>query len=290
MDGLGYQTQSSDQGAPGMLHVTATLPQVGTTLGLLVAEVPERLQEFLREAALFDQPFKRWEYVRGVHSIPGAGADIVGLLPQGLSYTGFEGYWAGSAMSEEEIVAAEAEQGMQVIHHIAEVTGTTHALAAGLDIFQHPHVRALAATALGHDYCLANLEQLEPVFGELLARLRALAESCPEPDRNAGFQARVAEATQAIGPTLYSDPTQHRLLADLEREGQNILSDGITEHYDIPRAPHMSHHINSVRLGERARYSYRLLSEIGRMGHPVVRALLHIQAWTPSRRERGRAI
>jgi hypothetical protein len=264
-----------------MLHVTAMLPQVGTALELLVAEVPERLQEFLREAERLDQPYKRWEYVRGVHGTPGAGAQIVGLLPPGLSYTGFEGYWAGSGKSEEEIVAAEAAQGMLVIHHIAELTGTAHSLAAGLDIFQHPRVRAITATALAKDNNLANIEQLEPVFGELLARLRATAETCLAPERYASFQTGAEQATQAIGPSIYSDPVQHRLLADLASEGKNVASEGIAEQYDLPRAPLTNQHVNTIHLGEHELYGYRLLSEIGRLGHPVIRALLHIQAWMP---------
>jgi hypothetical protein len=285
MNMLGIHIPSADQ-TPGMLHVTATLPEVGTTLGLLVAEVPERLPEFLREAESLDQSYKRWEYVRGVHGIPGAGTEIVGLLPEGTAYTGFEGYWAGSGMTEEEVVAAEADQGLSIIRHIADLTGISHALAAGLDIFRHPRVQALVATAFGRDHSLENLQQLEPVFGELLARLRAMAETCPEPERSAGFQVRVAEATQAIRPSVYSDPVQGRLLQDLATEGKDIASDSIVEQYNIPRAPLTNHHVNAVRLGARELYAYRLLGEIGRLGHPVIRALLHILDWssTPSNR------
>jgi hypothetical protein len=75
----------------GRVVVRDTLPKIGTSLGLLVAEVPARMQAFVREAARLDQPFKRWEYVRGVHGKPGASAVLVGRLPEGMSYTGFEG-------------------------------------------------------------------------------------------------------------------------------------------------------------------------------------------------------
>jgi hypothetical protein len=272
-----------------MLHVKATLPQLGTALGLLVAEVPERLPEFLREAERLDQSYKRWEYVRGVHGVPGAGAEIVGLLPAGMSYTGFEGYWAGAGRTEEEIVAAEADQGLAVIRHIADLAGTAHALAAGLDIFLHPQVRALAATALGKDFSLEHLERLEPVFGALLARLRAIEETCPAPERAAGFQTHITEATQAVSPSIYRDPAQERLLADLAADGMNVLSDTIEEQYDIPRAPLTNRHINAARLNEREQQGYGLLSEIGRLGHPIVRALLHIQDWRPSLSDERRA-
>ena len=161
----------------GHLHVSAVLPEVGISLGLLVADVPERMWEFLREAGRLDHPYKRWEYVRRVHGGGGAGGEMVGLLPEEMRYTGFEGYWAGSGRSEEEIVTAEAQQGLLVIRHLADLTGTTHALASDLDIFQHPRFRSLVATALGRDLSLANLNQVEPVFGELLARLRAAAET-----------------------------------------------------------------------------------------------------------------
>jgi hypothetical protein len=184
-------------------------------------------------------------------------------------------------MSAEEIVAAEAQQGVLVLHDIAELTGTAHALAAGLDIQQHPRVHALVATTLGQDLTLVTLNQLEPVFGELLARLHATAETSPHPDQHDAFQIRVATATQTLAPSVYSDPVQHRLLIDLAEAEQNIVSDSIADMYEIPPAPAVPPQSNAVHLSERERFGYRLVSEIGRLGHPAIRALLYIQEWWP---------
>lgn len=267
------------EGSADLIHVSATLPDLGAELGLLVAEDPPRFEAFLREAERLDAAYKRWEYVRGAQGAPGAGANIVGQLPPDLPYTGFEGYWAGSSQSEEAIVADEAAVGVDVLRALARLTGTEHAWNAGLDIFQVPRARALLRTALGQSYALGPLQELEPVFGETLARLRAMAETSAQPLAYDAFQAHVEAAVQTLAPSVYVDPVQHLLLLDLARDGKNMESRDIEEHYDLPRVPITNHHTNTVSLRGREREGYHIMSEIGRLGHPLVRALLHISGW-----------
>jgi hypothetical protein len=262
-----------------MRHVTATLHGAGAILGMLVAEEPARFEEFLREAAWLDRAYKRWEYVRGVHGEPGAGANLVGMLPPDLRYTGFEGYWAGSRKSAEAIVAEEAHLGLQVVWAIAHATGTAHALAAGLDIFANPRVQALYATAIGEHYTIDHIQQLEPVFGELLANLRAAAETAADPHTQDQFQATVEAAVESVGPSVYIDPAQDALLADLAHAGKSIAGPDIEERYDIPIAQVMNRYPNAITMDSQEQTGYRIASEIGRLGHPVIRALLHISSW-----------
>ena len=117
-----------------------------------------------------------------------------------------------------------------------------HALAAGLDVFQLPHAQSLRATILGKNYSLADLQLLEPVFGELLARLRAVSETWPNPQRLDSFQAGIESATQSVGPSIYSDPVQGRLLSDSATEGKEVVGDDLVEEYRHPartaRGPH----------------------------------------------------
>ena len=264
--------------AGGMIHVTATLPHVGAILGMLIADDPTRFAAFLREAERLDQAYKRWEYVRGVKGEPGAGANLVGRLPPDLHYTGFEGYWAGSGKSPEAIVAEEAGLGVTLMHAIAGATRTEYALAAGLDILQNPRARSLYDTATGRRYDFDEMQRLEPAFGELLAQLRAIEEQCPAPQQAAAFQAAVEGAVQPVGASVYIDPVQHQLLSDLAREGKNVEGADIEERYDIPRAHVATQRPNTVSLRGAEQGGYHLMSEIGRLGHPIVRALLHIAA------------
>ncbi len=271
--------RSDLQQAPGgMVHVTATLPHVGAILGMLVADDPARFGVFLREAERVDRAYKRWEYVRGVKGNPGAGANLVGMLPPDLRYTGFEGYWAGSGKSAEAIVAEEARLGVTLMGAIARASGTEHALAAGLDILQNPRARSLYDTATGRRYEFDEMQRLEPAFGELLARLRAVEERCAAPQQAAAFQAAVDGAVQPLGTSVYIDPVQRQLLSDLARQGKNVEGADIEERYDIPHAPVTNQRPNAVSLRGAERQGYHLMSEIGRLGHPIVRALLHIAA------------
>jgi hypothetical protein len=261
-----------------MIHVAATIPHVGAMLGMLVADDPTRFAAFLKEAERVDQAYKRWEYVRGVQGAPGAGANLVGRLPPDLRYTGFEGYWAGSGKSADTIVAEEARLGVTLMHAVAHASGTEHALAAGLDILQNPRARSLYDTAMGRRYDFDAMQRLEPAFGELLAQLRAIEECCPAPQQAAAFQAAVDGAVQPLGASVYIDPVQNRLLSDLAREGKNVEGVDIEERYDIPRAHVTNQRPNAVSLQGAEQQGYHLLSEIGRLGHPIVRALLHIAA------------
>jgi hypothetical protein len=262
-----------------MLQVTATLKGVGASLGVLVAEDARRLQEFLQEAELHDHAYKRWQYVRGVRDVPGAGANVVGRFASDLPYTGFEGYWAGSGQSEEDIVAGEAALGNELLRDLARLAGAEHAWRAGLDLLQNPQASKLLQTALGHQYLLGPLQQLEPVFGELLARLRAQAEAGQASRAYSAFQADVDAAVRLLPPSRYTDPSQHVALADLARSGRNVEGRDIEEHYELPRPQVTNQHVNTQKLYGREFESYRILSGIGNLGHPLVRALLHVSDW-----------
>jgi hypothetical protein len=268
-----------NDGSAGMIHVTATLRGLGAELGMLVAEDPARLQEFLQETQLHDQAYKRWQYVRGVRQVPGAGANVVGRLPPDLPYTGFEGYWAGSGQSEEDTIADEVAMGDDLVLALARLAGVEHAWRAGLDIAQNPHAERLLQAALGQHYRLGPLQQLEPIFGELLARLRAQAETGSSFEAYSGFQADVDAAVRMLTPSVYSDPSRHFSLSDLARSGRNVEGRDIEEQYDLPRVRVTNQHITTINLHGRERDSYWLMSEIGRLGHPLVRALLHISDW-----------
>lgn len=263
----------------GMLHVHATLPGVGAALSVLVGEEPTRFAEFLQEAERHDTAFKRWQYVRGVQGVPGAGANIVGRLPPDLTYTGFEGYWAGSGMPAEVILGAEATLGEQELQAVARLAGVEHAWHVGLDIRQNPHAARLLNAALGRHFLLSALQELEPLFGELLAKLRATAEEGQAPDAYAAFQADVDAAVGALRPSTYLDPAQHVTLSQLVAAGRNVVGADIEEAYELPRARITKQQVSSVSLHGRKLEGYRLLSEIGRLGHPLVRALLHISDW-----------
>lgn len=202
----------------------------------------------------------------------------------GLPYTGFEGYWAGSGTAPEEIIGHEVALGEQLLDGIAQLAGVEHAWHAGLDIRQNPNAVRLLDTALGGHYLLGAAQQLEPLFGELLAKLRATAEKGREPAAYAAFQADVDAAVRLLTPSTYIDPAQHTPLAQLAATGRNVVGADIEEAYELPRAPLVHQHITAVTLRGREQDSYRLLSEIGRLGHPLVRALLHVSDWPSSGR------
>jgi hypothetical protein len=265
----------------GLLHVVATLPGLGLELNVLLDEEPAEFEEFLREAHRVDRAFKRWEYVRGVKGEAGLGANVVGVLPPSLPYTGFEGYWAGSTQSPEEIVQSEARLGVAILRAIAGAVGAQASFAAGLDVLLNPQVHALYQTAIGKNYHLDSLRTLEPIFGGLLARLRAIAEEAGGSDRYALFHAQVEAAVESVLASVYIDPVQQQTLPELARQGKTIVGNAIEEHYDIPRAPITTHVTNTVNLRGRDRDGYRLMSEIGRLGHPLTRALLHIAKGYP---------
>jgi hypothetical protein len=260
----------------GIIHVTATLHGLGGELGLLIAEDPSRFADFLEEAELLDEAYKRWEYVRGANGIPGAGANVVGQLPPDMPYTGFEGYWAGSAKASEDVAADEAAMGAAVLQNIARLAGVEHAWHAGLDITQNPGARGLLDTALGKNYDLTQLQRLAPLFGELLGRLRSQAETSHDPQAYGAFQTDVEAAVRGLTPSVYRDPAQRATLADLARAGKNVEGRDIEEEYDLPRARVTNQHANGATLHGRERDGYHLMTEIGRLGHPLVRALLHI--------------
>jgi hypothetical protein len=267
-----------------MIRVHATLAGVGAELGVLVAENWARFAEFLQEAERCDVAFKRWQYVRGVRGTPGVAARIVGQLPTGVPYTGFEGYWAGSGDSPEDIIVDEVAMGEQLFEGIAQLAGVGHAWHAGLNIWQNPNAARLLDTALDGHYLLGAVQQLEPLFGALLARLRATAEKGREPEAYAAFQADVDAAVRLLTPSTYTDPTQHASLAQLVAAGRNVVGKDIGEEYELPRARLVNLSDTAVTLRGREWDGYRLLSEIGRMGHPLVRALLHISDWPSSGR------
>jgi hypothetical protein len=262
-----------------LIHVTVIHRGLGAELSVLLAEDPARFPEFLREAERLDKSYKRWEYVRGARGIPGAGANIVGRLPPDLPYTGFEGYWAGWGEPEEAVVADEAAIGVMLLHALARLAGVEHAWNAGLDISQNPLARALLETALGQNQALGALQQLEPIFGEVLARLRARAETSPYPEVYDAFQTDIETAVETLRPSTYSDQSQQALLWELARASKNVESRDIEEGYDLPRAPVTKRHTNMATMSERERDGYHIMSEIGRLGDPLVRALLHISDW-----------
>jgi hypothetical protein len=53
----------------------------------------------------------------------------------------------------------------------------------------------------------------------------------------------------------------------------------IEEHYELPRPRVTNQHVNTLELHGRDLDSYRLLTAIGGLGHPLVRALLHVSDW-----------
>jgi hypothetical protein len=262
-----------------MIHVTATLRDLGAELGVLVAEDPSRFKEFLQEAERHDEAYKRWEYVRGAAGERGAGANIVGQLAPDLPYTGFEGYWAGSGLTAEEIVADETAMGEELLQALARLAGAEHAWHAGLDISQNPRARVLLTTALGQHYALGPLQQLEPVFGGLLARLRSRAETSAHPQEYEAFQTDIETSVHLLRPSTYVDPAQQASLSDLARAGKNVEGRDIEERYDLPHARVTNQHVNTASLRGRERESYHVMSAIGGLGHPLLRALLHISDW-----------
>ena len=75
------------------------------------------------------------------------------------------------------------------------------------------------------------------------------------------------------------DPAQQASLTDLASAGKNVAGRDIEEHFDLPRARVINQHVNTTSLRGRERESYRVMSAIGALGHPLVRALLHISDW-----------
>jgi hypothetical protein len=123
---------------------------------------------------------------------------------------------------------------------------------------------------------------LEPIFGELLARLRAQAEAGRAATGYGVFQADVYAVVRMLATSVYIDPAARVTLPDLARSGRDVAGSDIEEQYDLSRAHVTNQHTNTIRLQKRERESYHLLSEIGRLGHPLVRALLHISDWPTS--------
>jgi hypothetical protein len=259
-----------------VITVSVTWRQLGTLLGLYVAEEPGRLTEFLQEAERLDPAYRRWEYVRGVHGVPGLGARIAGRLPAELHYTGFEGYWAGSGRTEEQVVEAEAELGIEVLAAIAGLSGAGEAYTHGFDIFRYPRTRSLYETATGRNNNLSNVVLLDPILGEALGKLRAVAERSPDPVQYAAFQSAVESAVMTASGSVYIDPGQHALLSDLAKEGRNVVGPDLIQRYQVPRAPLTNMHNTAVPFNARQRQGYQVLSEIGRLGNPTLRAMLHI--------------
>jgi hypothetical protein len=234
----------------GMLHVDKDLPRLDAFFHHVVQGDPGLAEEVLRVSRLYEGGFLAWQTIRKGNRAGLLVGDI-SCRGQTLPYTGFEGYYADLNLGPADVVKDEARHGCHILeelHHYCVTAGATqHTPGAAL--------AALLATMRGQSYEASALTLLNKHFGALLGRLRA------QETMQAGWYDSFKGTTYDSIATalLYTRP-------------QGVLH----EHYTVPLwADRASLPPASVVLDEQEMAGYELMAEIGRMGHPLVRSLLH---------------
>jgi hypothetical protein len=235
----------------GQLRVDKALPRITAFVAGMTRDDREVLDAVFQLGRLDEPAFLAWQTVRKGNRA-GLVVGNIGCRGQVLPYTGFEGYFAHGELGPVEIVRQEALLGCQSLEALR------HYLAATPPPGEHGPLGALAAlraTLHGESYDRAILRLLNAYFGALLGRLRA------------------QETMQAGWYDAFKDTTYASLRSPLtySRE-QNV----VCEHYELPLwADRGTLPSASVPLDEAQLEGYLFMAEIGRVGHPLLRGVLH---------------
>lgn len=168
-----------------------------------------------------------------------------------ISPTGFERYFIGSDLSAEDIVRRQVEIGRNMTLGIERY-------ARYVPYVQGDPLRTAASmlkTARGDAFSLQALPGLNAVYGAEVAKLRARRTASP-------LSPMILEKTDELV----------RRLGGVEYD---VTGDTLSDMYYLPKVSMNPHRVWQVALTKEEYNAYALVREIGRVGHPLIRQLIH---------------
>jgi hypothetical protein len=234
----------------GVLHVAKDLPYLAAFLQQATQGAPYRQRAVLEASDTYASSFLAWQSMR----LGGRAGLVVGNLwcrGEALPFTGFEGYFADTDLSAGEVAREEAHLGGQVLAELREEMVTAWPGAHRIDTSPAAVVVALRTAA--HDLVL--LRRLNAHFGAILGKLRA------------------QETMQHGWYDPFKDTTYAYLASTLTYTWRGST---LHEQYDLPLwADRGTLPFTAVTLDDRELQGYTLMAELGRVGHPLIRGVLH---------------
>lgn len=248
-------THGPEKATPRVLHVRKELPRLGAFLRVATRGDPQ-VEAALWEigtSAPYQIAFLAWQAVRKGNR---AGIVVGNVMCRGsvLPYTGFEGYFASTDLDPAAVVRAEAQMGRHILAELRRQLATSSS---------YEHTPQGSFTALrdvlhGQTYTIPALVMLNAHFGALLGKLRA------------------QETMHAGWYDPFKDETYQSLNSSLTYIGRDK---SLSEQYDLALwADRNTLALTPVTLDDDDLAGYDLMAEIGRLGHPLIRAALHCVA------------
>lgn len=185
----------------------------------------------------FDRRYLAWETVRLARN------------PFFENGTGFEGYWVGDASSAEEALDRLLRIGREALDSQAR-----------LYRYQYGFRRKLMKTLFGESSDLDALAEWSVMLGALLGRLRCNIHRYPQAD---AFRRETYRQVEGLPPIRYHE------------EGDDLQQAYEIRDADHPEQPRLV--IDPQHLRTTDQEAWKVATELGKFGHPLVRGVLLVK-------------
>ena len=193
------------------------------------------VQEIVARSHIMDKAYLAWQTVRREQT------------PVGALGTGFEGYFVGAVVSEDEAMRRLLDLGMGIWDSIDRVHK-----------YSYEHRKLLEKVIRGESSAASAVEEWSAIFGAELGRQRAKLLGNPEGQAFRFETKRKVESLPAI-------------------EYQVGLDDAVTQVYMLPQTTSQTTPRKSLGgLNDRERLALLTMQEIGKFGHPLLRAAMRV--------------
>ncbi len=217
-----------------MKRVEGEVPFGDYLLWLLEANQEDAILPVAQLSHQFDHRYLAWETVRLARN------------PFFENGTGFEGYWVGDAGSAEEALDRLLRIGREALDSQAR-----------LYRYQADFRRKLMKTLLGESADLDALMEWSVTLGALLGRLRCNIHRNPQAGE---FRRETYRQVEGLPPIRYHE------------EGDDLQQAYEIRDADHPDQPRLLVDPNHLRTTDQE--AWKVASELGKFGHPLVREVL----------------
>ena len=220
--------------APAMKRVEGEVPFGDYLLWWLERSQQHAIHPVAQLSHQFDRRYLAWETVRLARN------------PFFANGTGFEGYWVGDAASAEEALDRLLRLGRDALDSQAR-----------LYRYQYGFRRKLLKALLGESADLEALAEWSVTLGALLGRLRCNIHRNPQAD---AFRRETYRQVEGLPPIRYHE------------EGDDLQQAYEIRDADHPERPRLIVDPNHLRTTDQE--AWKVATELGKFGHPLVRGVL----------------